>query len=183
MVGLTVEMDPRTPKTMNQLARQFPREMRRAQGRAASIVARKMRSAMRRMGNKDTGKLEPLSELRLALHPDMPAGGKLATQATQLIKVQRRGGSIYVGFIPALDGVASRWQDGGSSPMTDRTRRALRIMLAHGARRDVQVPHVADQPQRHVIAPIAKVAAREYPRWVESAAAKLIDKTLTKAGQ
>jgi hypothetical protein len=47
--------------------------------------------------------------------------------------------------------------------------------------RDFPIPDTAVQPARPVIAPIFAVTRRDFPRWVEKSATKLIAKTLAKA--
>jgi hypothetical protein len=164
------------------LARRFPNEVKRAQLRSASIVVRKIRAAVQRMGTKDTGSLPPLSSLRQVLWPSEPAGGVLTRNASALCRVQRRGPVLHAGYVEGVEGVFSRWQEGGSTPLEPFVRSQLHRMLAYGGQRNTTVPDVAEQPARPVIAPIFRITSKEYPAWVLGAALKQIDKTLGRAG-
>lgn len=183
-LGLDVEYDPRELKPFTAVARRFPRELYRAQGRAASIVARKFRSAVARGGNRDTGRLAPLSPLRLALRPSQPMGGVLGSEARSLVRVQRRSGAVYAGYISRVEGVFSRWQSGGRMAIGDRARSALYRKLHYlGVAADaIEIGEMAVQPARPVTEPIAAVARREFPRWVLGNLNKMIDRTLTRKG-
>lgn len=179
---LRVSAQPEVLARLRVLAQTFPKELARAQYRAASIVVRKIRSAMRRGGNQDTGRLAPLSPLRLALRPATPMGGVLNTEASSLVRVQRRGGVVYAGFISDLDGVFSRWQMGGRVTLSKPARAHMHRMLRYGGMPRMEIPEEGEQPARPVIGPIARVAADEYPRWVEGAFYKQIHRTLGRAG-
>lgn len=179
-VALSIEMDPRTPAAFSQLSVQFPREMYRAHGQAASTVARKIRAAVRKLGNKDTGRLPGLSDLRNLIHPGTP-GGILGENANKLVAVQRRGGVLYAGYVSGIEGVFSRWQEGGDTPIPENARAWLHRRAAAAGARDMEVPETATQPARPVIAPIAEVTRTEFPAWVERAATKLIEKSLARA--
>lgn len=180
-VPLRIAFEGADLRRFTRLSRIFPGEMRRAQGRAGSIVVRKIRGAVSRLGNADTGRLPPLSPISSALRPTRAPGGVLADPA--LIRLQNRGGYIHAGAISRVEGVFSRWQDGGSRPLDALQRAWLHRSLAYAGAPGLDVPETATQPERQVIAPIAAVTAREWPRWVRSAAVKLIEKTLGRAGR
>jgi len=182
-VQLSIRPDPAALARLSSLSKTFPKEVQRAQLQAASIAVRKIRAAVRKMGNGDTGVLAPLSPLRLAVRPNTPPGGLLSTAASTLCRVQKRGSTLYAGYVSGVEGVFSRWQEGGSTPLNTRARQYLHKQLAYGGHSGVEVPETAEQPGRPVVAPIHRVASREYPRWVERAALKAIDKTLRKAGR
>ncbi len=181
-VALSIEHDPAIWAPLRKLAREFPREMYRAEGRAASIIARKIRASVRRLGNKDTGNLPALADLSTSLRPGRQPGGVLGENGSQLCRVQRRSGGIYAGYVAGVEGVFSRWQMGGFSMLDDHVRQAIHISLRRRGIAGYEVPQVAEQPPRPVVEPIARVAAQEFPRWVYSAMSKIVNKTLDRKG-
>ena len=179
-VALSVSYDPRAMAGFAEVARLFPKEVDRAHGQAASIVARKIRAAVAKAGNAETGGLAPHSPLRAMLWPAMPYGGVYASRATQLCRVQRRGAALHAGYVSAVEGGFSRWQEGGTVSLGTKARAAIRRRLAYGGNRFAEVPETATQPARPVVPPIHAAAVRDFPRWVESAALKLVEKTLAR---
>jgi hypothetical protein len=180
--GVSIQYSETDKASFRRMAKLFPKEVARAHGQAASIIARKIRAAVRNAGNQDTGPLAKLHELRLALHPSKPYGGILATQGKGLCRVQKRGDSIYSGYVSGVEGLFSRWQQGGRKSLDKRERQQLHRMLTYGGHRDMAVPTFTVQPKRDVIEPIARASGPEVPRWIMSAMTKLINKTLSRKG-
>lgn len=179
-IALSVSYDPRALDGFAEVARLFPKEVDRAHGQAASIVARKIRSAVAKGGTAETGGLAPHSPLRAMLWPAMPFGGVYASRAKQLCRVQRRGAVLHAGYVSAVEGGFSRWQEGGTVELGTKARAAIHRRLAYGGNRYAEVPETATQPARPVVPPIHAATVREFPRWVESAALKLVNRALEK---
>lgn len=174
-------------KRLRELYRLFPREVTRAQLRVASIARRKIAASVKNQGNEDTGPLKAHSELRSRLWPRMPFGGIYNTEAQKLCRVGRliHGGgnySVTAGYVNSVGDAFIKWQKGGDWPMTTRTRQRIHRMLVYGGHRGTEVPRMASQPERQVVDPIFQAMRPKLPEWVLSAALKLIDKKLTRAG-
>lgn len=180
--GFSIQYSESDKAAFRRLSAMFPKEVARAHGQAASTIVRKIRAAVRNAGNGDTGRLANLSNLRLALWPSRPFGGVLTSQAKSLCRVQRRDGAIYSGYVSSVEGIFSRWQQGGRQAITKSQRQQLHRMLTYGGNRDMEVPTMAVQPPRDVIEPIARAVGPLVPKWIKSAMTKLIKKTLEKKG-
>ena len=174
-------------KRLQELYRVFPKEVTRAQLRVASIARRKIVAAVKNQGNADTGPLKAHSELRSRLWPRLPFGGIYNTEAQKLCRVGRiiHGGgnySVTAGYVNSVWQAFVKWQKGGDWLMTTRTRQRIHRMLVYGGNRGTEVPRMASQPERQVVDPIFQTMRPKLPEWVLSAALKLIDKKLTRAG-
>lgn len=180
--GVSIQYSEKDKAAFRRMAKMFPREVARAHRQVASTIVRKIRAAVRNGGNADTGALAKLSELRLTLFPARPMGGVLTTHASSLCRVQKRGDELYSGYVSGVEGLFSRWQQGGRQALNKYQRKQLHRMLTYGGHRDIEVPKQATQPKRDVIDPITKAVGPEVPKWIMSAMTKLINKTLDKKG-
>lgn len=185
-VGIATSGDA-VAKRLQELYRLFPKEVTRAQLRVASIARRKIAASVKNQGNADTGPLKAHSDLRSRLWPRMPFGGIYNTEAKKLCRVGRlvHGGgnySVTAGYVNSVGNAFIKWQKGGDWPMTTRTRQRIHRMLVYGGNRGTEVPRMASQPERQVVDPIFQAIRPKLPEWVLSAALKLIDKKLTRAG-
>jgi len=174
-------------KRLQELYRVFPNEVTRAQLRVASIARRKIAAAVKNQGNADTGPLKAHSELRSRLWPRLPFGGIYNTEAQKLCRVGRiiHGGgnySVTAGYVNSVWQAFVKWQKGGDWLMTTRTRQRIHRMLVYGGNRGTAVPRMASQPERQVVDPIFRAMRPKLREWVLSAALKLIDKKLKRAG-
>jgi hypothetical protein len=175
MIELQVTFSEKSKQNLADLSRQFPREMVRANGRAASIVKRKFRAAMRRGGGtSDVPALAPHSAVTQLMHGSGPLGGKLAEPA--LIVSYRLGVAQVVGWAGSLNNWAAAFQDQEFRPTGERERAYMHKALGN------QVPGYYVRPARPVVDPLIKAVAPQYPRWFEGAAKKLIEKSLAKQG-
>jgi hypothetical protein len=185
-VGIATSGDA-VAKRLQELYRLFPKEVTSAQLRVASIARRKIAASVKNQGNADTGPLKAHSELRSRLWPRMPFGGIYNTEAQKLCRVGRLiygGGnySVTAGYVNSVGDAFIKWQKGGEWLMTTRTRQRIHRMLVYGGNRGTEVPRMASQPERQVVDPIFQAMRPKLPEWVLSAALKLIDKKLTRAG-
>lgn len=179
---LKLEVDPVMVKKIQELAKMFPKEAYRSEGRAASIVARQILSSVKKLGGKQTGRLEPLSDLRVALRGSENPGGILSKNGKALCRVQRRSNGIYAGYISGVEKVLARWQDGGVSDNTTNARHMLHKVLGAKGFGDMEVPLQSVQNERSVVKPIAALANKDFPKWVMSNMTKMIEKKLSKFG-
>ena len=177
MIGLSIEFDGRDKANFDQLSRQFPREMVRANGFAASIVKRKFRAEMKKGGGKDIPSFVPPGYLTAALGNGVPLGGKLAGPG--VIVSYKRGDAQIVGWVDGLADLGSIFQSEESRPTTGKERMMFHRRGLSGVSGQ---PSWYSRPARPVTGPLIKAVAPEYPRWFQGAAEKLIGKTLAKAG-
>jgi len=176
MINLQIQIADRDRANLNALARQFPREMLQANGRAASIVKRKMRAAMSKGGGTpDVPGFAALAPLTVALTQRSQPGGILADSSA--IVSYRLGSAQIVGWPDKLQGLAQSFQSAETRPTTVGERRSFHVRApAFGS-----VPTYA-RPARPVIEPLTLTINREYPRWIMGAATKIIGKKLAKRG-
>lgn len=176
MINMEITFSERDRASFNALARQFPREMLRANGQAASIVKRKMRAAMRRGGGTpDVPAFAPLHPLSVAFNGRSQPGGILAEPS--VIVSYRLGTVQVVGWPDRVQGLALAFQSAKSRPTTKAERRRFHIRAPGFL--DIKT---YNRPARPVVDPLAESVNRDYPRWVMGAATKLIAKTLAKKG-
>ena len=175
MIELTIKFDDKTARDFTQLSSQFPKEMARANGRAASTVKRRMRSAMEKGGG--TGGIPtfaPLHPTTIWLSGNHAPGGKLT--ASSAIVSYKLGTAQVVGWLSALDKWASSLQTAEQHEMPTDERHYMHM------RKVPDVPSFYARPARPVVDPLVASVAPLYPKWFEGAAVKLINKSLAKQG-
>ena len=161
----------------------FPKEMRRAQKLAARNMAVKIGKAVAGGGDSDTGRLSPLSELRLKLDPKKPFGGVFKQRRASLFKTWQVGNVQYAGAITNVAPFFSRFQEGGNRDIPKASRHMMHKRLGGMYKQAApDVPKVAIQPQRQVISPLVRYAEREYSRNVVGIFNKLVERKLGKVG-
>ena len=179
--------DKQVKKAFEKAAKEFPKEMERAYMRAGSIITRKITKAVRETGSKDTGKFDPLSEIRNALNPGRESGGVLTILAKGdknighkgICRVQKHGHDFYCGYITRVQPVFSRWQDGGNVGLDNTNARAvLHRRLGAVGRRDIIIPTGGTQPRRDVIGPITALASKNLSGWIIGALNNMLKKRL-----
>jgi hypothetical protein len=176
MINLQVTVSERDRANINALAREFPREMLQANGRAASIVKRKVRAAMSRGGGTpDVPSFAALHPLTVALKARSQPGGILADGS--VIVSYRLGKAQIIGWPDKLQGIAQAFQSAQSRETTKQERRMFHIR-APGIE---DIPAYA-RPARPVIEPLSATVDRDYPKWIMGAATKIIGKKLAKRG-
>lgn len=179
MITLDIHADPKCAAQFKQLSAQFPNEMRRANGRAASIVRGKLRSVMKSGGGTNgVPGFVSLHALTVTLRNGRTdAGGKLADSRS--IVMFRRGNAQVVGWPGSLAGFASAFQE-------SQTREMVKDEICHLYRNSGwthdRIDRTFARPARPVVDPLMRGVSKDYPRWVMGAATKLINKTLTKRG-
>lgn len=165
---------------LRELAKTAPKECERAQLRAASIMPRKITAAMKSLNLKDSGgKLPALSDLSNAIRAQKP-GGKL-TSERGLCRIMNVGGKLVAGFVGNVSKSASKWQDGGTRPVSIAQRAWLLKKLAKYGAETVIIPIVAEQPKRLIVEPLAVTFGKQMPKWILGALNKQIDKKLARA--
>jgi len=176
MIGLSLQFNGRELAAFGQLARQFPKEMRSANGRAANTVKRKMIAAMKAGGGKDIPSFAPMSILSNDAFHRYAVGGRLSDPSG--IVSFKRGNDQIIGWVDGLAPTAALFQ----KELGRDTEKHERYLIHRSGLSGIsKQPSWYKRPARPVIAPLVHAVAPEYPKWVESAATKLIEKKLIKA--
>jgi hypothetical protein len=176
MINLSITLSERDRANLNQLARQFPREMMQANGRAASVVKRRVRYAMSNGGGyAGVPTFAPLQPLTVALKGRSDIGGVLADPLK--IVMYRLGFTQVVGWPNKMQGIASAFQSAEMRPTEKWERKYIHIRAPEFG----SVPTYM-RPARPVIEPLSAAVASEYPKWIMGAATKIIGKKLAKKG-
>ena len=181
MIELQINANMGQLAEWNKLAAMFPREARRAQGRAANTVKRKMIAAMKKGGGtKDVPRLAPKHAITIALTGDRPIGGLLAEP--NRIVAFRRGETQIVGWPNGLEKAGSRFQSGATRPMEDAERRYLYLRMAKKTgTRPAKISPIYMRPERPVVMPLGESVAKDYPRWMLSSLTKQVAAALDRA--
>jgi len=176
MINLQIQIADRDRANLNALARQFPREMLQANGRAASIVKRKMRAAMSKGGGTpDVPSFAALDPLTVIIKGRSQPGGVLAESGS--IVSYRLGITQVVGWPDGLKGIALAFQSAQTRETTPQERQRFHI-LAPG----LDAPAMYARPERPVLEPLSATVNRDFPKWIMGAATKIIGKKLAKKG-
>lgn len=176
MINIGITLNERDKANLNALARQFPREMLQANGRAASIVKRKLRSAMAKGGGTaDVPSFAALDPITVALKGRSQPGGVLADSG--VIVSYRLGITQIVGWPDKLQGIASAFQSAETRPNTPQERQRFHIRAP-----GLDIPTQYARPARPAIEPLSATVNRDYPKWIMGAATKIIGKKLAKRG-
>jgi hypothetical protein len=176
MINLQIQIADRDRANLNALARQFPREMLQANGRAASIVKRKMRAAMSKGGGTpDVPAFAALDPLTVILKGRSKPGGVLAESGS--IVSYRLGIAQVVGWPDGLKGIALAFQSSQTRPTTPQERQRFHIRAP-----GLEAPAMYDRPGRPVLEPLSATVNRDFPKWIMGAATKIIGKKLAKKG-
>lgn len=175
MIEMRIQFSGEDLAKWRQLQAQFPAEMIRANGRAASIVRRKMRAALKKGGGtKDVPALAPLHPVTMELTGRALPGGKLAQP--ELVVMYRLGKAQIVGWPDGLTNYASAFQSAQSSEMSKSVRHYMHRRRVKG------IPSWYARPARPVVEPLLASVAPQYTGWFQGAAVKLIEKSLAKQG-
>jgi len=176
MINLSITLSERDRANLDALAKLFPREMVQANGRAASIVKRKMRAAMTKGGGTpDVPAFAALDPITVALKRRSQPGGMLGDSG--VIVSYRLGIAQIVGWPDRLQDMASSFQ----SPQTFALGIESRQWL-HTHAPGMDVPATYDRPPRPVVEPLSATVNRDFPKWIMGAATKIIGKKLAKKG-
>lgn len=168
-----VDVDGVVPK-LDALGKRYPKQMRTAEKRAASVLASRIRNSVAKLNVAGT-QLPKRDVLTVLMH-GKKSGGVLTTNRA-LCRVMNVNGRVGAGYITNVEGVFRRWQDGGAKATTKGERHAMHIMLGRAGKGGIiPVPRETTQPARPVIAPLATALASEFPRWVLGAFSKLVDR-------
>ena len=174
MLGLN--FDGKALAAFTALAKAYPREMVRANGRAASIVKRKMRAELKRGGGKDIPSFAPLSTLSREVFHRTRLGGILSEPHT--IVSYKRGADQIVGWVDGLEATGAAFQKELFRPTEAHERRYIHRA---GASHVSGHPATYYRPARPVIEPLMAACAPDYPKWFMGAAEKLIEKSKLRA--
>jgi hypothetical protein len=176
MINLSITLNERDRANLDALAKLFPREMVQANGRAASIVKRKLRAAMSKGGGTpDVPAFAALDPITVALKRRSQPGGMLGDSG--VIVSYRLGIAQIVGWPDRLQGMASSFQ----SPETHPTDADERYFFHKNVPQFGSVPTYM-RPARPVIEPLSATVNRDFPKWIMGAATKIIGKKLAKKG-
>ena len=163
-MGFDVRMSPEAEKFLVKMAKESPKEVKRALGLACSIV----RSRMRRMMGKRTtlaGWQDITKEIRktqMYAWSDM-FGGRLVWPNKKQIAIVPHGDYCRVGWIGPLEPASIKFQDGGSIEIPKWMRHEL-YKTGHFVRGSI--PEVGSQPERQVVDPVAEEARAHFAEWV-----------------
>jgi len=164
MMGFDVRMSPEAERFLVRMAKESPKEVRRALGLACSIVRSRMR---RQMGKRTTlaGWKDITKDIR-RLHPmawSDTFGGKIVWPNAKQIAIVPHGDYCRVGWIDSLEAASVKFQDGG----TVEIPKWMRIELYKtGKYARGTVPQTDSQESRQVVDPIAEEARGHFAEWV-----------------
>ena len=126
MINLSITLSERDRANLDALAKLFPREMVQANGRAASIVKRKLRAAMSKGGGTpDEPTFAALDPLTVALKGRSKPGGVLAESGH--IVMYRLGFTLVVGWPDKMQSNAQDFQSAETRPTKEFERHSDRI--------------------------------------------------------
>lgn len=164
MVGFDVRMTPEAERFLVGLAKESPKEVRRALGLACAIVRSRMR---RQMGKRTTlaGWKEITKEIRRlqANAYSDTFGGQLVYPNARQIAIVPSGDFCRVGWIGPLEAASIRFQDGKTVELPTWLRREL---YKTGHFPSGTVPESDYQQPRQVVDPIAEEARGHFAEWV-----------------
>lgn len=175
MVAMDVQMDDRSTKLLTDMARKFPREVRRAFYYACGITLKIMRGRMSGKNEHIEKWADFTTEWRKRADNGAKFGGKLMSNRGKLLTMQPEGDRCRIGWIGALEDAAKRFQRGGSEPTKPEWRQAL--YKYHGYKPG-EVPRVAVTPQRPVIEQAKDDTARHMTEWTLGALDKCLRRSL-----
>lgn len=168
MMGFDISMTPEAERFLVKMAKESPREVRRALGLACGIVRSRMRREMRGGAKSRLARWQPItSKIRSTQHYAYSGtfGGKLVYPGGRQIAIVPYGDYCRVGWIDALEPASVRFQDGGTVEISKGMRHRLYMTgkFEHG-----EIPATSEQPQRQVVDPIAEEARGKFADWVAS---------------
>ena len=179
MMGFDVRMSPEAERFLVSMAKESPKEVRRALGLACSIVRSRMR---RQMGKRTTlaGWKDITKDIR-RIHPmawSDTFGGKLVWPSAKQIAIVPHGDHCRVGWIGPLEPAAVRFQDGG----TVEIPKWMRVELYKtGKYARGTVPQTDSQESRQVVDPIAEEARGHFAEWVAHIFAKVMNNMIKQS--
>lgn len=164
MMGFDVRMSPEAERFLVKMAKESPKEVRRALGLACSIVRSRMR---RQMGKRTTlagwkDITRNIRRLQAKAWSDT-FGGQLVYPAAKQIAIVPHGDYCRVGWIGPLEAASIRFQDGGAVEIPKWMRVEL---YKTGKYTRGTVPQTDSQESRQVVDPIAAEARGHFAEWV-----------------
>lgn len=164
MMGFDVRMSPEAERFLVRMAKESPKEVRRALGLACSIVRSRMR---RQMGKRTTlAEWKDITKDIRRIHPmawSDTFGGKLVWPNAKQIAIVPHGDYCRVGWIGPLEAASIKFQDGG----TVEIPKWMRVELYKtGKYTRGTVPQTDSQASRQVVDPIAEEARGHFAEWV-----------------
>ena len=180
MMGFDVRLTPEANRFLVQMAKESPKEVRRALGLAASIVRSRMRSMMR--GKKSP--LAPWKELTRKIRATSSAawanmfGGQLVYPKYKQLAIVPSGDHCRVGWIGPLEHAALLFQEGGAVTLPKAFRRSLYRtgnFVAH------EIPATDNQQPREVVDPVAAESRSEFAHWVAGCFKRVIEGSIKSA--
>lgn len=184
MIGLDVQIDRRSERFLDEMAKTYPAQVRQAFSRACSIVCRRMRGAMADRPRKGAvvtvAKWDAFTRKereRSSLEYRHTFGGKLVWPKKKQIAIVPEGRDrVRVGWVGALEDWAVRFQEGGSR----ETSPTWRHWLYRKGFTETEVPKVANTPPRPIVEPTAEDGVKHIADWTLGAFASLMRRKAQK---
>lgn len=173
-----VELDKRDMRKLAKMARNFPKEFRRAKGRAGSAMRGKMRKVMRVGGGiENVPKFRSMSEVTVALksrkrNTVKKLGGKL-TKAFAIQMFEKTKDGFSIGFLTAMEPYARAFQTGENRTLTKGEKGFMRNF-------GVKNQTTYNRPKRPVVDPFSRGAIKDLAVWTMRNVEKVLAENAVK---
>lgn len=180
ITSVRVGFNRKDQEDFDRLARETPKLMRNAVGRAFSILRRNIIKVMTGEASTFIPALAPWHPLTNRLTRVRKFGGVLSDP--NLIRVFKHENVVQVGWLPKLAGTARSWQEPETHTMGNAERHRLHEILGILKEKKPHsiIPMVYQRPKRDVINTLAEATADKMVEWIAGAYEKQIGGALKK---
>jgi hypothetical protein len=176
---LSVTFQKRDTEVFERLARETPKTMRSAVGRAFSILRRNIIKVMQGGDATYIPALRTWHPLTARITRVRKFGGVLADPSK--IQLYKQDNVFKVGWLSRMEGAARAWQESDTYALQNPQRRMMHIILSRvGEKNHSLIPMVYQRPTRDVITTLANNTADKMVGWIQGAYEKEVQRQLKK---
>ena len=182
MVAMDVQLDKQSEAFLLDMARRFPRELRRAFYYAAGQSRKVLRGQMNGK-NDEVARWDDFTrrvrryQLSRGYEPAKKFGGKLMWPKGKQLVLKKEGDRVRVGWVGTLEDAAIKFQNGGVEPTSSAWRHYL---YKSGKFEEGEVPREANTPARPVVDNTARKTERHLADWTLGALDKFLRERIAR---